>query len=73
MFLRPHTELGLKGGFIAIPIVLLFVWIFNSYQLGKFGNKKPISANSTLLVAIIVLLIIITSISIALLLLNFSA
>ena len=73
MFLRPHTELGLKGGFIAIPIVLLFVWIFNSYQLGKFGNKKPISANSKLLVAIIVLFIIITSISIALLLLNFSA
>ena len=73
MFLRPHTELGLKGGFIAIPIVLLFVWIFNSYQLGKFGNKKTISANSKLIVAIIVLFIIITSIGIALLLLNFSA
>ena len=37
---RPRTELGLIGGFIAVPIVALFVWAFNSYQLGKFGNKR---------------------------------
>ena len=73
MFLRPHTELGLKGGFIAIPIVLLFIWLFNSYQLGKLGNKKPISANSKIFYVILVLFILITSIAIALLLLNFSA
>ena len=70
--LMPHTEFGLKGSIIAIPIVLLFVWIFNSYQLGKFGNKKPVSANSKIFCAILVLFIIITTVVIAILLLNFS-
>lgn len=71
--LRPHTELGLKGGFIAIPIVLLFVWLFNCYQLGKFGNKKTVSPNSKIFYVILVLFIIITAIVIGFLLLNFSA
>ena len=71
--LRPHTELGLKGGFIAIPIVLLFVWLFNCYQLGKFGNKKPVSANNKIFYVGLVLFIIITAIVIGFLLLNFSA
>jgi len=71
--LRPHTELGLKGGFIAIPIVLLFVWLFNCYQLGKFGNKKPVSANSKIFYVILLLFIIITAIVIGFLLLTFSA
>ena len=71
--LRPHTTTGLLGGFIAIPIVLLFVWLFNCYQLGKFGNKKPVSANSKLFYVILVLFIIITAVVIGFLLLNFSA
>ena len=70
--LRPHTGLGLLGGFIAIPIVILFVWIFNSYQMGKFGRKKPVSANSKIFLGIVVLFIIITAIVISLLILNFS-
>ena len=71
--LRPYTEFGLKGGFIAIPIVLFFVWIFNSYQLGKFKNSKTVSANSKIFYIILILFIIITAIVIALLLLNFSS
>ncbi|MBE6877652.1 MAG: hypothetical protein E7488_00585 [Ruminococcaceae bacterium] len=71
--LRPHTELGLKGGFIAIPIVLLFVWLFNSYQLGKFGNKNTVSPKSKIFYVILVLFIVITSIVIGFLLLYFSA
>ena len=55
-FFRPRTELGLQGGLIAVPIVLIFIWLFNSYQLGKFGNKKKFSANSKSFVVIILLL-----------------
>ena len=71
--LRPYTTTGLLGGFVAIPVVLLFIWIFNCYQLGKFGNKKPVSANSKLFYVILVLFIIITAVVIGFLLLNFSA
>ncbi len=69
-FFRPRTELGLTGGFIAIPIVFLFVWLFNSYQLGKFGNKKKFSADNKSYLIVILLFIFITASVIALYLLN---
>ncbi len=69
-FFRPRTELGLQGGLIAIPIVLIFVWLFNSYQLGKFGNKKKFSASSKSFIVIIFLFIFITASVIAMYLLN---
>ena len=69
-FFRPRTELGLQGGLIAVPIVLIFIWLFNSYQLGKFGNKKKFSANSKSFVVIILLFIFITAGAIAIYLLN---
>jgi len=67
---RPRTELGLQAGVIAIPIVFIFVWAFNSYQLGKFGNKKNFSANSKTYLLVIVVFIFITASVIALYLLN---
>ena len=67
---RPRTELGLIGGFIAVPIVALFVWAFNSYQLGKFGNKKKFSADNKTYLVVIVVFIFITASVIALYLLN---
>ena len=71
--LRPYTTTGLLGGFIAIPVVLLFIWIFNCYQLGKFGNKNPVSANRKIFYVILLLFIIVTAIVIGFLVLNFSA
>ena len=67
---RPRTELGLIGGFIAVPLVALFVWAFNSYQLGKFGNKKKFSADNKTYLVVIVVFIFITASVIALYLLN---
>ncbi len=37
----PHfSELSYKVGLIAIPVVALFVWLFNSYRMGKFSKHN---------------------------------
>ena len=42
MHIYPHTEAGTTAALIALPVVGLFVWIFNSYRLGKFKKfLKP--------------------------------
>ena len=38
MHIYPRTEAGMTAALIAIPLVGLFVWIFNSYRLGKFNR-----------------------------------
>ena len=38
-----RTEFGLLGGLIALPLVFLLIWLFNSYKMGKFGTPKPMS------------------------------
>ena len=40
MFRYPLSDAGMKGALIAIPFVFIFVWLFNSYKLGMFGNKR---------------------------------
>ena len=49
MHIYPHTEAGMTAALIAIPLVGLFVWIFNSYRLGKFNKflKRKQSAENT--------------------------
>ena len=42
-FIRPHTQTALAAAPIAIVAVLLFVWLFNSIQMGKFKSIKPIA------------------------------
>ena len=42
MFMFPKTELGMKAGIIAVPLVCIFVWLFNSYKIGRLGGKKPV-------------------------------
>lgn len=41
----PLTQTGLQAAPIVIVLVLLFVWLFNSWQLGKFGRPKNFDAN----------------------------
>lgn len=42
MHIYPRTEAGMTAALIAIPLVGLFVWIFNSYRLGRFNRfLKP--------------------------------
>ena len=59
--LYPHTSTGLLAGFIAIPFVVLFVWLFNSYKLGKFGKAKqsPVNTNSKFYSVVILAFIIV--------------
>ena len=40
MFRYPLTATGLKWIWLAILITAAFVWLFNSYKLGKFRRKK---------------------------------
>ena len=40
MFRYPLTATGLKWIWIVLPVTAVFVWLFNSYKLGKFRRKK---------------------------------
>ncbi|MBR2029094.1 MAG: hypothetical protein IKA10_08950 [Oscillospiraceae bacterium] len=42
-FILPPTQNGIIAAAIAIPVVCLFIWFFNSCQMGKFKKIKPIS------------------------------
>lgn len=33
------TEASLEWSYIIIPVVLLGVWLFNAYKMGKFKKK----------------------------------
>ena len=57
--LRPHTETTLQISFIAIPVVLIFIWLFNSFMTGKIGNARYSTANKKIYLAIIFAFILI--------------
>lgn len=54
----PHTQTGLVAAAIAIPLVCIFIWFFNSYQMGKFKNSKKITNPKTLTMMIFLFIII---------------
>ena len=41
MFRYPLTATGLKWIWVVLPLTAVFVWLFNSYKLGKFRRKNP--------------------------------
>lgn len=56
-----HTEVGLIAGMIAIPIVFLFVWLFNAYKMGK--NIRKILRIISLVMFIIAVVFVFIAIS----------
>lgn len=36
-----HTDSSLNLGLVIIPIVAVFVWVFNAYRLGRFQKPQP--------------------------------
>ena len=64
-FIRPHTQTSLAAAPVVIVAVLLFIWLFNSIQMGKFKSIKPI-ANPKYTVFIIFAFIIVSVVLISL-------
>ena len=63
-FIRPHTQTAMAAAVIVISLVCLFVWFFNSCQMGKFKKIKPIynAKYATFIIfAFIVVLVILIS------------
>ena len=64
MFRYPLSDAGMKAALIAIPIVFILVWLFNSYKLGMFGNKRfrtiilLVGAAAVLLAAVVARMVI---------------
>ena len=39
MMVYPRTDWGTRAALIAVPMVGLLVWIFNSYKLGRIRSR----------------------------------
>jgi len=61
MKLFPRTEAGMLACLIAVPVVGLFVWIFNAYRLGRFNHStyKKIASAALFLIGFIATYLII--------------
>ena len=53
----PYSDLALNLSIIIIPLVFLFVWLFNSYRLGKV--RRPVFIGGTVLILITLVLLIV--------------
>ena len=53
----PYSDLALNLSIIIIPLVFLFVWLFNSYRLGKV--RRPVFIAGTVLILITLVLLIV--------------
>ena len=53
----PYSDLALNLSVIIIPLVFLFVWLFNSYRLGKI--RRPVFIGGTVLILITLVLLIV--------------
>ena len=45
----PYSDLSLSLAFLYIPLVFLWVWLFNSYRLGRV--RRPVFIGGTVLLA----------------------
>lgn len=52
----PYSDLALNLSIFIIPLVFLFVWLFNSYRLGKV--RRPVFIAGTVLLLITLVLLI---------------
>ena len=57
----PYSDLSLSLTFLYIPLVFLWVWLFNSYRMGKV--RHPLFIGGTVLLAGILIAAVILSIS----------
>ena len=55
----PYSDLSLSLSLIYIPLVILFVWLFNSYRMGKV--RRPLFIGGTVLLASILIAVVILS------------
>lgn len=53
----PYSDLVLNLSIIIIPLVFLFVWLFNSYRLGKV--RRPVFIIGTVLILLSLVLLIV--------------
>ncbi len=53
----PYSDLSLNLSLIYIPLVFLFVWLFNSYRMGKV--RRPLFIAGTVLILVSLALLII--------------
>lgn len=51
----PLSEAGYNAAMFALPFVCLFVFLFNSYKLGRIGKKGIIGILLLAFVAVLVL------------------
>ncbi len=56
----PYPDLSLNLFWIYIPLVFLWVWLFNSYRLGRV--RRPVFIGGTVLLAGILIAAVILSI-----------
>jgi len=52
----PYSDLALNLSVIIIPLVFLFVWLFNSYRTGKV--RRPLFIGGTVLLSVILITVI---------------
>ena len=53
----PYSDLSLNLSLLYIPLVFLWVWLFNSYRLGKV--RRPVFVIGTVLILISLVLLIV--------------
>jgi hypothetical protein len=53
----PYSDLSLNLSLLYIPLVFLWVWLFNSYRLGKI--RRPVFVIGTVLLLISLVLLIV--------------
>ena len=47
----PYSDLALNLSVIIIPLVFLFVWLFNSYRMGKI--RRPLFIGGMILIILL--------------------
>ncbi|MBO4932191.1 MAG: hypothetical protein J6N32_08395 [Clostridia bacterium] len=47
----PYSDLSLSLAFLYIPLVFLWVWLFNSYRLGKI--RRPVFIGAAILIILL--------------------
>lgn len=55
----PYSDLSLSLSLIYIPLVFLWVWLFNSYRLGRV--RRPVFIGGTVLLIVILIAAVILS------------
>ena len=47
----PYSDLSLSLAFLYIPLVFLWVWLFNSYRLGRV--RRPVFIGAAILIILL--------------------